>query len=66
MSRLIRLFLLFVFSFVALSIPAQKKRFPTDLPKADKGEARAIPTSMGVGNSWYKGEATRAVIFPAI
>lgn len=66
MSRLIRLFLLFVFSFVALSVSAQKDSIPADLPKADNGEAPAMPISIEVGKSWYKGDSIPAVIFPAI
>ena len=66
MSRLIRLFLLFVFSFVALSASAQKDSIPADLPKADNGEAPAMPISIEVGKSWYKGDSIPAVIFPAI
>ena len=64
MSRLIRLFLLFVFSFVALSVSAQKDSIPADLPKADNGEAPAMPISIEVGKSWYKGDSIPAVIFP--
>ena len=66
MSRLIRLFLLFVFTCVALSVSAQKDSIPTDLPKADNGEAPAMPISIEVGKSWYKGDSIPAVIFPAI
>ena len=46
---MIRLFLLFVFSFVALSVSAQKDSIPADLPKADNGEAPAMPISIEVG-----------------
>ena len=66
MSRLIRLFLLFVFTSVALSVSAQKDSIPADLPKADNGEAPAMPISIEVGKSWYKGDSIPAVIFPAI
>ena len=66
MRQLIRLLFLFVLAVSALTAAAQNDSIPTDLPKADKGEAPAMPISIEVGKALYKGDSIPAVIFQGI
>ena len=66
MRQFIRLLFLFVLAVSALTATAQNDSIPTDLPKADKGEAPAMPISIEVGKALYKGDSIPAVIFQGI
>ena len=66
MSQLTRLFFLCLLACCSLTAAAQKDSIPTDLPKANNGEAPAMPISIEVGKSLYKGDSIPAVIFQGI
>ena len=66
MSQLTRLFFLCLLACCSLTAAAQKDSIPADLPKADNGEAPAMPISIEVGKSLYKGDSIPAVIFQGI